>query len=180
MRRVASGRSDGDGAVPGVRLRPVDGEQSLDEQPGHLGEETGILLDQRLEGCGAQQQQIAVAHGANRRGPHPVAQQRDLPDDRAAAEVVQHAFFAAVFGGTDAHPEPAAEQHVEAVAGIPLGDDRVARPRVHRLELPRQPDQGALVEGREERDAGQERAQLIRAATAVHAGSIAAGAPAGE
>ena len=45
VRRVAPGGGDGDGAVPGVRLRPVDREQPLDEQPGHLGEETGVLLD---------------------------------------------------------------------------------------------------------------------------------------
>ena len=178
VRRVAPRRDDGDGAVPGVRLRPVDREQPLDEQPGHLGEETGVLLDQRLERRGAQQEQVAVAHRADRRRPHPVAQQRDLPDDRAAAEVMQHALPAACRADTD--PEPAAEQHVQAVAWIALGDDRVARLRVHRLELPRQPDQGALVEGREERDASQERAQLMRTVSAAHAGSIAAVAAAGN
>jgi hypothetical protein len=119
-----------------------------------------------------------VPDRADRRRPHPVAQQRDLSDDRAAAEVVQYALLAARRADTD--PEPAAEQHVQAVPWIALGDDRVPRLRVHRLELPRQPDQGALVEGREERDASQKRAQLTRTVSAVHAGSIAAVAPAGE
>jgi hypothetical protein len=49
--------------------------------PAALGEMARLLVD-RL--------QIAVADRADRRRPRPVAEMRDLPDDRAPAQVMQN------------------------------------------------------------------------------------------
>ncbi len=168
-----AGRGHRDRVVARVRLRPVHGEQPLDEQPGHLAQQPRVPRHQRVERRVAQHEQVAVPHGAHRRRPGPVAEQRDLPDDRPPPEVMQDPV-----GPARRHrdAQPPADQDEQPVARLALGDYHVARGHADRFELARQPQQRGLVQRGEERDAREERAEfprVIGAASLAHPGSIA-------
>jgi hypothetical protein len=159
------GRGDGDGpAARGWQLGPVHGQQPVHQQARYLAEQARSPFDQGVEGRDAQQQ-VAVPDGADRRRPGPVAEQRDLSDDRPSSQIVQDPLGAA---GGHRDPQAAAEQEEEPIACVVLGYHHIPGGHVYPFELLGQLEPERLVKGGEEGNAGQERVQFARVMPTGH------------
>ena len=152
--RAGSGRGH-PGSLHGQQA--IHGQQPVHEQPHDPRHQLGTPLEQRPERRHPQHQQVAVPHRAHGGCPRPVGEQRHLPDDRAAAKVVEHAVSTV---GGHGNPEPAADHQEQAVAGVALLADHLAGADVHRIQLSGDLMPGGLVKRPEQGDVGEERAQF--------------------
>jgi len=173
--RAAAGRRHGDGpAASGFQLRPVHREQPVNEQPGYLAQQSGPPLDQNVERRLAKVQQVAVPDRANRGRPRPTAEQRDLPGDSSAGQIVQDVLARA--RGHE-YSQTSAGHQKQTICWFALGDHHLAGRYVHGLELCRKLAPGRPVQPGEERDSGKKCVKLRRIMRAGHVVRVACSRP---